>query len=190
MTIRDVRAMSAALPATLRGLRDRAALLVGIGAAARRSELAGLLCRDITVHEQEGLKVGIRYGRSGARRPAIKRGSGLTDPVAAWTAWRDAAGLDPAGPAFLTIDRHGNLGRRMSPASVGDIVINACELAGIPRKTWHGVRAGLATEARRAGHDAKTIAELGGWSPTSRVLSAYMRIVEEWAGDATAGIGL
>lgn len=190
VTIRDLRAMSAALPATLQGLRDRAALLLGIGVAARRSEVANLLARDVTTQE-EGLKVEVRYGKSGARHPAIKKGThSLTDPVAAWIAWRDAAGLDPEGSAFLAIDRHGNLGGRMSPAAVGNIVIRACELAGLPRKTWHGIRAGLATEARRAGHDVKTIAQQGGWSPTSRVLYEYMRIVDEWADNATAGLGL
>lgn len=32
------------------------------------------------------------------------------------------------------------------------------------------MRSGLATEARRAGHDAKTIAAQGGWRPNSKEL--------------------
>jgi hypothetical protein len=36
------------------------------------------------------------------------------------------------------------------------------------------VRTGLPTEARRADHDAKTIAAQGGWKPNSATLYGYM----------------
>lgn len=56
--------------------------------------------------------------------------------------------------------------------------------------TGHSLRAGLATEARRAGHDVKTISTQGRWSPTSTEVYRYVRIVDQWADNATAGLGL
>ncbi|MEV4472831.1 tyrosine-type recombinase/integrase [Nonomuraea sp. NPDC049504] len=190
VTVQQLRKMSAALPHTLKGLRDRAILTVGFGMAARRSELAGLLVRDVVLLD-EGLKVHVRYGKTGGRAPAIKRGTHpLTCPVTAWQAWVEAVELEAASPAFRRIDRHGNVLGKMSPQAVGNVVTDAAELASLDGITAHSLRSGLATEARRAGHDAKTIAEQGGWSPTSGVLYGYMRTVDEWADNATAGLGL
>lgn len=190
LSIGNLRKMSAALPDTLVGLRDRAILVIGFGIAARRSELANLLARDVTVRE-EGLKVNVRFGKTGGREPAIHRGTHpLTCPVRAWQAWAAAAQLDPDGPAFRRIHRSGSVLGGMSAQSIGNVISAAAERAGITGITGHSLRAGLATEARRAGHDAKTIGEQGGWSPNSGVLYRYMRIVDEWADNATAGIGL
>lgn len=190
VTVPWLRKMSAALPDRLKGVRDRAILTVGFGAAARREEVAHLLARDVEVVD-EGLVVHIRFGKTKPRSPAVKRGTNpLTCPLRAWQAWAGAVELDPDGPAFQRLNRHGQALGAMSPQAVGNVISDAAELAGLPRTTAHGLRAGLATEARRAGHDAKTIAEQGGWSPNSRVLYEYMRIVDQWADNATAGIGL
>jgi len=96
------------------------------------------------------------------------------------------------GPAFRRIDRHGRLlDAGLSPQAVGDVITRAGERAGLSaRLTGHSVRAGLATEARRAGHDAKTIAVQGGWKPNSAVLYDYMRVVDRWSDNAAAGLGL
>ncbi|MCO1575142.1 hypothetical protein M8C13_05135 [Crossiella sp. SN42] len=48
---------------------------------------------------------------------------------------------------------------------------------------------GLATEARCAGHAAKTIATQGGWRPNSRELYRYMQIVDRRSDNALNGIG-
>jgi integrase len=54
-------------------------------------------------------------------------------------------------------------------------------LAGVPiRLTGHSLRAGLATEARRARHDRKTISSITGHSPTSATLEGYFREIDEW----------
>lgn len=48
----------------------------------------------------------------------------------------------------------------------------------------------MTTEARRAGHGAKTIATQGGWRPNSDELYGYMQIVDRWSDNALKGIGL
>ena len=80
----------------------------------------------------------------------------------------------------------------MSPQAVGIAVRRAAEAAGIPgeRVTAHGLRAGLATEARRAGHDVTTIAKQGRWSPSGAAIHGYMRVVDQWSDNAVRGIGL
>lgn len=196
VTVAQLRKMSAALPNTLKGVRDRAILLVEFGIAGRQSEVANLLARDVEVHK-DGLVVHVRYTKTKPRSPAVARGTHpLTCPVQAWQAWAEAASeamvvdLDPGGPAFRRVNRHGQVLGGMSAQAVGNVWLAASTRAGLPRLTSHGARSGLATEARRAGHDAKTIAEQGGWSPNSKVLYEYMRIVDQWADNATAGLGL
>ncbi|MEU6778576.1 tyrosine-type recombinase/integrase [Nonomuraea angiospora] len=190
ITVAQLRAICQACPDTLAGARDRAALLLGFALAARRSEIASLLVGDITEVE-EGLVVRVRYGKRGAREVAVPYGSHpVTCPVRAWRAWLAASGIEE-GPAFRWIDRHDNLrDSGLSGDAIGDLVTRAAKRAGLDGRTAHGLRSGLATEARRAGHDAVSIAEQGGWSPTSRDLFGYMQIVDRWTDNAAAGIGL
>ncbi|MFG1709212.1 tyrosine-type recombinase/integrase [Nonomuraea sp. M3C6] len=189
LTMMQLRMMSKALPDTLKGLRDRAILTVGFGMAARRSELANLLARDVVVTEK-GLLVHSRYGKTGARSPAIKKGENeWTCAQRAWLAWAAAADLDPDGPGFMRFNRHKMMGP-ISGQGIGIAVADAAEAVGLVGVTGHSMRAGLATAAREAGHDYKTIAVQGGWAPNSAALHEYLRIVDQWADNATAGIGM
>ncbi|MEU0468257.1 site-specific integrase [Amycolatopsis sp. NPDC006131] len=191
LTVKDLRTICAACPDTLAGIRDRALVLLAFGIAGRRSEVASLLVSDI-VDQPEGLVVTVRFGKTGARTVAVPYGSHEgTCPVRAWRRWRTVAGLVD-GPAFRRINRHDQLqDGGLSGQAVGEVINRAAARAGLTvRYTGHSARAGLATEARRAGHDAKTIAAQGGWSPTSAVLHGYMRVVDQWADNAVAGIGL
>ncbi len=191
VTVPDLRRICAAFVPNLAGHRDRAIVLLGFGIAARRSEMAGLDVTDVAEHD-EGLAVRVRYGKAGGREVAVDRGTNPgTCPVRAVLTWIDAAGLPLSGPLFRPIDRHGNLSdARMSPRACGEVVTRAAAAAGVPYRTGHSLRSGLATEARKAGHDVKTIADQGGWNPTSAELYKYLRIVDRWADNATKGIGL
>lgn len=190
MEIKHLRLISAACPETLTGIRDRAVVLIAFSIAGRRSEVAALLVSDV-VEAAEGLVITIRSGKTGGRTVAVPYGSHeSTCPVRAWRAWLDASGVTE-GPAFRRIDRHGRILGVLAAQSVGTIITTAGERAGVTvRFTGHSARAGLATEARRAGHDAKTISQHTGHAPNSPVLYDYMRTVDQWADNAVAGIGL
>lgn len=190
MTVRDLRAMSAACPDGLSGVRDRAVILLAFSIAGRRSEVAALLVSDV-VEVPEGLVVTVRTGKTGGRTVAVPYGSHEgTCPVRAWRAWLAASGITD-GPALRRIDRHGRVLGGLSGQAVGTIITKAGERAGVAvRFTGHSARAGLATEARRAGHDVKTISAHTGHSPNSAVLYRYLRVVDQWADNAAAGIGL
>jgi len=102
--------LSLCLPATVTGARDRALMLIGYGAALRRTELVALDVTDVVVTT------------GGALRIALARGGVVIPPgsrphlcvVRAWHAWTAAAGIDD-GPAFRPIDRHDHVGTTRCP---------------------------------------------------------------------------
>lgn len=153
-TVTAIDAMVDTCDTSLAGLRDRAMILIGFAIAARRSETAGLLAGDITA-DLGGLVVAVHTSkRLSSRREVAVPYSPHTGrcPVRAWTAWRVAAGLEDADPAFTPIDRHGRMSlKRLSPQAIGDIITRRAAAGGIDdRLTGHSLRAGLATESRRA----------------------------------------
>ncbi|MFI7642047.1 tyrosine-type recombinase/integrase [Nonomuraea sp. NPDC049400] len=189
-TVPELRAMSDACPDTLRGVRDRALTLLGFAIGARRSELSNLHVADVT-DVAAGLEVHIRWSKVGEeRRPKVPYGQHLeTCPVRAWKAWLAAAGITE-GPAFRRIDRHGNLGASITPEGVGDAITELAARAGLGKRTAHGLRSGMATEGRRAKHDAVAIARQGGWTKHSREMLGYMQVIDEWEDNPLYGIGL
>lgn len=189
-TVEELRAMSAACPDSLRGVRDRALALLGFAIGARRSELANLHASDVT-EVPAGLEVHIRWSKVHEERwPKVPYGQHLeTCPVRAWKAWLAAASITE-GPAFRRIDRHGNLGASITPEGVGDAITELAACAGLGKRTAHGLRSGMATEGRRAKHDAVAIARQGGWTKHSREMLGYMQVIDEWEDNPLYGIGL
>jgi integrase len=189
-TVAELRLISDTCPKKLLGVRDRALVLLGFGMAARRSELAALRLDDVT-EVDEGLEVHVRWSKTGEERwPTVPYGQHLaTCPVRAWRSWLAASGITE-GPAFQRIDRHGRMLGPLTPEGVGDIVTAAAGRAGLGHRTAHGLRAGMATEARRAKHDAVAIAEQGGWTRHSREMLGYMQIVDRWEDNPLRGVGL
>lgn len=191
LTVKHLRTISTALPDTLAGRRDRALILLAFSIAGRRSEVANLRVSDIVPHDQ-GLRVTVRFGKTGARTVPVPRGSNpRTCPVLAWEAWLSASGVTE-GPAFRRVTKDDTmLPAGLSGAAAGAVLARAARMAGLSGWfTGHSARSGLATESRRAGHDPKTISATTGHSPNSRVLYDYMRVVDEWSDNALNGIGL
>lgn len=191
----DVRAMVAALPDTLLGLRDRAILLLGFAGAFRRSELVDLdredleigsegitatLRRSKTDQEGEGRKIGIPYGV----RPE-------TCPVRAILAWLDAAGIED-GPMFRSVNRHGQLQPgRLSDKAVALVVKRQAQACGLDpaRYAGHSLRAGLATSAAAAGVQERTfMAQTGHRS--EKMVRRYIREGSLFRENAAAAVGL
>lgn len=190
LEMRQLRKVCASLPDTVGGARDRALILVGFGIAARRSELAHLEVADIR-ETGDGLDVRVRFSKTKPRNPGVPHGEHEeTCPVVAWQAWMKVSGVSE-GPAFRQVTHYGQIGGRMSPRAVGEAISRAGARAGLSdRITGHSLRAGLATEARRAGRDVVQIARQGGWSETSSSLYRYIRTVDKWTDNAVKGIGL
>lgn len=159
----ELHEMIDALPPDLSGARDRALLLVGFGAALRRSELVALLVDHVAWHARG---VALLVARSkgdqegaGVEIP-IHAAPGSLCPVVALRTWLDAAAIT-SGPIFRSVDRWGRVGRAALSARAVAVVIkraavrvglDACELAG------HSLRAGFATTAASQGAN---MAEIG-----------------------------
>lgn len=190
VSVKQLRAICAELPPTLAGHRDRAILLLGFSLAARRDELAHLNVADIA-DDTHGLLVTVRAAKTGPRTVAVPYGKhAATCPVTAWHTWTAAATLT-SGRAFRAIDRHGNLAAAITGGAIGTAITRAADQAGLlTHVTAHSLRAGLATEARRAGHDPLTIARQGGWVDGSPVLYGYIRTIDRWTDNPLEGIGL
>jgi integrase len=79
----------------------------------------------------------------------------------------------------------------MTGQAVGQAVTRAGTRADLTIKlTGHSVRAGLATEARRAGKSREAIAATTGHVPSSPVLDKYLREVDRWDPAENAGMGI
>ena len=138
----------------VKGLRDRALLLLGFAGAFRRSELVALDCHDIEESEI-GIRVIIRSSKTDQEGQgetiAIVRGS-IACPVAAVQAWRNAAGI-ATGALFRSVRKGGKLGDRLSDQSVADIVKAHAKRVGLDPALFagHSLRAGFLTSAAKRG---------------------------------------
>ncbi|KGF68050.1 integrase [Hoeflea sp. BAL378] len=151
---------------TLRGLRDRAMLLIGFAGGLRRSEITGLdLGRDQTEDGRgwiemldKGLLVTLR-GKTGWREVEIGRGSSdATCPVTAVETWIKFAKL-AKGPLFRRVTGKGkNVGPdRLGDQEVARLVKRTALAAGVRGDlseadrenlfAGHSLRAGLASSA-------------------------------------------
>jgi integrase len=173
----ELHALVGALPGTVAGTRDRAIVLLGVGAGLRRSELAALLVRDVGVRSG-GLVVSVRDTAGGIRRKAfVPPGSSpATDAPSAWAAWLAVSGV-VGGAAFRAVDRHGNIGdRRLSDTGHAAIVKRALAAAGLD-PTRYGIgslRRGLVLMAARSGVADTGIAAQTGLK-TLALVREYMR---------------
>jgi integrase len=162
----EVLAMAATLAFDLRGLRDRALLLLGFAAGTRRSELVGLDCaRDDTPNgrgwieiEAGGVLLTLR-GKTGWREIAVGRGSSERScPVRALETWLAFGRID-LGPVFRRVSPDGTraLDARLSDRHVARLVKRTVLAAGLrpdlPEAerlalySGHSLRAGLASHA-------------------------------------------
>lgn len=151
---------------TLRGLRDRAMLLLGFAGGLRRSEIVGLdVSRDQTEDSSgwveifdKGLLVTLR-GKTGWREVEIGRGSSdATCPVVALQTWLKL-GRIAHGPLFRRVTGQGKKvgADRLNDQEVARLVKRAALAAGVrgdlsegergQKFSGHSLRAGLASSA-------------------------------------------
>lgn len=162
----DIRAMVATLPHDLRGLRDRAILLLGFAGGLRRSEIVGLDCdKDDTPDSggwveimDQGALITLR-GKTGWREVEIGRGSSdQTCPVHGLEQWLHFGRIS-FGPLFTGVTRDGKRARetRLNDKHVVRLIKRCVLEAGlrpdlsdaerVKLYSGHSLRAGLASSA-------------------------------------------
>ncbi|WP_243722049.1 tyrosine-type recombinase/integrase [Meridianimarinicoccus aquatilis] len=162
----DILAMVATLPFDLRGLRDRAILLLGYAGGLRRSEIVSLdVHKDDTPDSGGWIEIFDKgalltlNAKTGWREVEIGRGSKeQTCPVHALEQWLHFAKID-FGPIFVGTSRDG---KRASETRLNDkhvarlikrTVLDAGIRSDLPEKdrlalfSGHSLRAGLASSA-------------------------------------------
>lgn len=190
LVVEALRAVLAQLAYDTRGRRDRALLLIGWGAALRRSELVALDWRDVEVVD-EGLVVHVRRSKV----DPFGRGTAIGiphskdphhDAARALLDWQ-AVCLGDRGAVFRPVTRSGwVLERRLQPREVARLVKRVADRAGLVGDySGHSLRAGFATAAAAAGASERAImAQTRHQSVT--VMRGYIRPASIWLDNAAA----
>ncbi len=199
--------MLAALPSpdSPLGVRNRTMLLLGFGAALRRSELVGLRIGDVQLVPSRGLTVLVRrsktdqYGRGQQVAIWANPADPLTCPAAAvqrWLALRNTAPdlCQCFGPEardalrlFCSMSKAGLLsGVALSDKAVARLVKTAAAAAGLDAEKYsgHSLRAGLATAA---GDQGAGLADLMRQTrhKSTEVALGYLRPADLWRNNVT-----
>jgi len=164
-TAEVIRSLVGDMPADLRGLRDRALLLVGFAGALRRSELIALDVEDIE-EGPEGIFVRIRRSKTDQEGAgdfvSIPYGSRLR-PVRALKDWLEAARITE-GALFRPIRKGGKAVevKRLSDRSVANIVKGHAEAVGLDPALFsgHSLRSGFVTSALQSGADVLRVMDV------------------------------
>lgn len=179
-------------PDSFRGRHDRLVLAVGWGGLLRRSEIAALHVRDLTLPRPPG--EGARVFVAASKTDKLSAGVHVTVPPetdsradvpAALAAYREArvtAGLEPSGTLFRRIGTGGKIGGPLSGDDVSTLVKELARKAGLVEAdlySAHSLRAGGATQMYLDGYMLDQIVERGRWTPGSTVVLGYVRSVSE-----------
>jgi integrase len=176
---------------SLRNLRDRAIFALGWLSALRRSNIAALRRRDVTIarddlHHRRYLDIFIAKSKTDQERrgkSVVVNELPLTEPlcaVRAIQAWLIATpDVPPDGPLFPTFIRSG---RRLTDHAidgkdVSRVVKRMAALAGFDAQFFaaHGLRRGFATSAINKGVRKSVVREHGGWK-SDAMLDRYTRV--------------
>lgn len=201
----DIQAMVAALPYDLRGLRDRAILLIGYAGGLRRSEIVSLDVHKDDTPDSGGWVEIMEQGvlltlnaKTGWREVEIGRGSSdQTCPVHALEQWLHFAKID-FGPVFVRCSRDGKraLETRLSDKHVARLikatVLKSNVRADLPEAkrlamfSGHSLRAGLASSAEV---DERYVQKQLGHS-TAEMTRRYQRRRDRFRVNLTKAAGL
>ena len=154
-TADKVLAMVATAGTDLKGLRDRALLLLGFAGAFRRSELVALNVEDLEFCD-DGMRVTIRKSKTDQEglgaTIAVAPGS-VACPVQAVRTWLETASIS-SGPIFRPVTRKGTISsRRLSDRTVADLVKKYAQDVGLKAGDFsgHSLRSGFLTSAATRG---------------------------------------
>jgi site-specific recombinase XerD len=175
----------------VKGLRDRALLLLGFAGAFRRSELTVLDAADLEFCDG-GLRVVIRKSKTDQEglgtTIAIARGS-IACPVDAVRTWIKAAGI-VEGPLFRPVTRTGKISaRRLSARTVAELVKCYVRRVGLKAADFsgHSLRAGFLTSAAARGASIFKMMDVSRHKSID-TLRGYVRDAEMFRDHAGSGL--
>lgn len=174
----DVLAMLKNL-AGIKGVRDKALMLVGFAGAFRRSELVSLTVEDVAFGKR-GVLIHLRRGKTDqegqGRKVAIPFARGSICAVHSMQEWLNASGIS-TGLIFRGINRHGKISEfGITPQSVALVIKECAQAAGLDSTKYsgHSLRSGLVTSAAQAGVSSWKIRQQTGHK-SEEMLARYIR---------------
>jgi integrase len=187
------RLVNAVAPQTLKGLRDRALLLLGFAGAMRRSELVALDVEHLTL-KPEGLLVLIVSSKTDqegqGQTVAIPRVKGSPYcPVQAVSDWRVAASIE-TGAVFRRMQRGDVVGAaRLTSQSLPLVIKELAAKVGLDpaRYAGHSLRSGFLTSAARRRASIFKMADQSRHKSLD-VLREYVRNEERFEDHAAEGL--
>jgi integrase len=137
----------------LRGLRDRALIILGWTCALRRSELVAVHLNHLKQTRIKGWELIIPESKTSIGEdqvvPIVRATTAKFDAIKAVEAWRAAAQIRGDSPLFRRVRRDGSLGdEQLNPAAVRDILRAHGLGDGF---SPHSLRSGFVTQARLNG---------------------------------------
>lgn len=163
----------------IKGIRDRALLLIGFAGAFRRSELVALDISDLDFVEQ-GLIITLRKSKTDqeaeGRKIAIPFGRFAACPVKSLQEWL-LVGNITEGPIFRAVNRHSKVEDKALSAQAVAIIVKARVAAiGLDAQKFsgHSLRVGLVTSAAQAGVSVWKIKQQTGHR-SDAMLARYIR---------------
>lgn len=171
----------------LRGLRDRALLLVGFSGAFRRSELVSIDVDDIRFCD-EGMVIRLRRSKTDqeglGREVAIPRIRGKLCPCRCLSQWLEAARIQD-GAVFRAVHCDEQVSTRgLSAQSVALIIKRHAQRIGLDQGEFsgHSLRAGFVTNAAKDGASSSSIRAQTGHK-TDAILQQYIRNGQPFKGN-------
>lgn len=167
---------------SVRGVRDRAILVLGFATSLRRSELSALQLSDVRF-DGEGLVVLV--GHSKTDQAGVGRVIGVwagrravTDPVRVLRMWISERGAWP-GPLFTRVSSSDAVLRLpISGEAIADVVKSAVARVGLDPVLYagHSLRSGAVTASAELGSSEQELMKLSGHASAS-VMRSYIREV-------------
>jgi integrase len=196
-----IRRLLAAIPDDLRGLRDRALILVGFAGALRRAELAFIRLEHLE-KTPRGLRLTLPQTK-GAQTTAVvvplPYGETELCPVRALDRWLSAAGVT-AGPVFRRLWRARRntpespapprLGREaLTPRAIAELIQARAVAAGFRRRELggHSLKRGALTTGMERGIHPARLKRLGRHKSFD-VLGEYLEFGDPFEGHPLGGV--
>ena len=183
--------MAALADTDMKGLRDRAILLLGFAGAFRRSELVALDVTDLEFCDG-GLRVHFRRSKTDQEGAgdtiAIVVGS-VACPVKAVRAWLEASKVT-TGPLLRPITKGGRIGiGRLADTTVVRVVKASARRVGLDPKLFsgHSLRSGFLTSAAGRGASIFKMMDVSRHKSMD-TLRGYVRDAELFRDHAGAGL--
>lgn len=176
----------------IKGVRDKALLLVGFAGAFRRSELVALSLADVE-YVKQGLVIHLRTSKTDqegqGRKVAIPYARGAICPVLALQEWLEAAEIKD-GPVFRPVNRHGVVADVALSAQAVALVVKArAKAVGLDpeRYAGHSLRSGLVTSAAQLGVSSWKIRQQTGHA-SDAMLARYIRDANIFVDNAAGAV--